>query len=227
MPCFDPLPGWSLQGVASWILTEGRLIGQPARLLEGLVQALGAAGAPVQRISIAGRHVASADRVLVVYWDIKIARVDHERRARGIVMMDAYIGSPVQPVRERGETVRRRLQDVGPDDHSTFHDLVAAGMTDYLAMPMLFSDGHYNFISFATQARGGFTDADITKLSTLPIWLGADLRADRAAQRRRHPAEHLCRQPDRPPDPARADPARRRRDHPRGDLGIPTCATSP
>jgi adenylate cyclase len=169
---FDPLPGWSLQGVAGWILTEGRLIAQPARLLEGLVQALGAAAAPVHRISIAVGTLHPQIGSWSVYWDIKIARVDHLRRARGIVMMDAYIGSPVQPVRERGETVRRRLHDVGPDDHGTYHDLVADGMTDYLAMPMLFSDGHRNFISFATQQPGGFTDADITKLLTLPIWLG-------------------------------------------------------
>jgi adenylate cyclase len=39
-------------------------------------------------------------------------------------------------------------------------------------MPMAFSDGHRNFASFATRTPGGFSDDDIAKLSTLPIWLG-------------------------------------------------------
>jgi adenylate cyclase len=169
---FDPLPGWPLQEVAGWILTEGRLIAQPARLLEGLVQALGSAAAPVQRISIAVGTLHPQIASWSVGWNIKTGRVAHHRRERSIIMMDSYIGSPVQPVRERGETVRRRLHDVGPEDHAFYHDAVADGMTDYLAMPLLFSDGHYNFISFSTSAPGGFTDADIIKLSTLPMWLG-------------------------------------------------------
>jgi adenylate cyclase len=169
---FDPLPGWSLQEVAGWILTEGRLIAQPARLLEGLVQALGAAAAPVQRISIAIGTLHPQIGSWSVYWHSKTGRVELARRERSILMMDSYIGSPVQPVRERGETIRRRLHDVDGDDHSTFHDLAADGMTDYLAMPLLFSDGHHNFISFATTVPGGFTDADIVKLTSLPMWLG-------------------------------------------------------
>jgi adenylate cyclase len=169
---FDPLPGWSLQEVAGWILTEGRLIAQPARLLEGLVQALGNAAAPVQRISIAVGTLHPQIASWSVGWSVKSGRVAHQRRQHSILMMDSYLGSPVQAVRERGEIVQRRLHDVGPDDHATFHDLVAAGMTGYLAMPLLFSDGHNNFISFATSAPGGFTDADIVKLSMLPMWLG-------------------------------------------------------
>lgn len=169
---FDPLPGWSLQEVAAWILTEGRLIAQPARLLEGLTQALGVASAPVQRISVAVGTLHPQIGSWSVYWDVKSGQVEHRLRERSILMMDSYIGSPVQPVRERGETVRRRTHDVGPDDHGLYKDLVADGMTDYLAMPLLFSDGHYNFISFATTAPGGFTDADIVKLTTLPMWLG-------------------------------------------------------
>ena len=169
---FGPLPGWSLQALVTWILAEGRLIAQPTRLVEGLVQASRAAGAPIDRILIAIGTLHPQIAAWSLYWDAKTNRVELERRERSIVKSDSYLGSPVQAVRERGDVVRRRLVDVGAGDHSTFHDLAAAGMTDYLALPLVFSDEHRNFVSFATAKPGGFAGEDIVKLSTLPIWLG-------------------------------------------------------
>jgi adenylate cyclase len=169
---FGPLPGWSLQSVVSWVLAEGRLISHPSRLLEGLMQALTAAGAPLDRVSIGVGTLHPQIVSWSVRWHVKTGRVEQWLGERGVFSTDSYIGSPAQAVRERGETVRRRLHDVGPADHALFHDLVADGLTDYLAMPLPFSDGHHNFVSFATSAPGGFTDDDVLKLSTLPLWIG-------------------------------------------------------
>jgi adenylate cyclase len=169
---FGQRPGWPLQPVVNWILAEGRLIASPAKLYEGLINALRAAGAPVDRGTVGVATLHPQIGSWWVYWDSRQKRVDHGRRERGVTMTDQYIGSPVQAVREHGATVRRRLHDVGPNDHGTFHDLVAVGLTDYLGLPMMFSDGNCNFLSFATHQDGGFTDDDIIKLSTLPIWLG-------------------------------------------------------
>ncbi|MBV8165334.1 MAG: adenylate/guanylate cyclase domain-containing protein [Alphaproteobacteria bacterium] len=169
---FGQLPGWPLQPVVNWILAEGRLITNPARLLEGVIQALRAAGSPVDRVTIAVGTLHPQIGAWGLYWDDTMSGVTLTRRERGITLTDQYIGSPVQAVREQGVMVRRRMVDVVPEDHGTFHDLVAAGRTDYLALPMVFADGHRNFCSFATRAPGGFTDDDLVKLSTLPIWLG-------------------------------------------------------
>ena len=169
---FGERPGWPLQPVVNWILAEGRLIAQPARLLEGLIPALRTAGAPVDRMTVGVATLHPQIGSWWVDWDILKNRVDHGRRERGVTMTDQYIGSPVQAVREQGVVVRRRLHDLGPDDHATYHDRVNEGMTDYLGLPMMFSDNNRNYISLATRAPGGFTDDDIIKLSTLPIWLG-------------------------------------------------------
>jgi len=174
---FGGLPGWSLQPVVGWLLAEGRLITHPARLLEGVIEALRAAGAPLDRITIAIGTLHPQIGAWGLYWDRTMDHVSLTRRERGIVMSDAYVGGPVQAVRERGETIRRHMRDVVPEDHSLYHDLVAAGMTDYLALPMWFSDGHRNFVSFATVSPDGFTDDDLAKLATLPVWLGPLLEA--------------------------------------------------
>ncbi|MBI3517032.1 MAG: adenylate/guanylate cyclase domain-containing protein [Proteobacteria bacterium] len=169
---FGPLPGWSLQSVVAWILNEGRLIAQPTRLLEGLVNELRSAGAPVDRMIIGVGTLHPQIETWSVIWSAKLDRVEYWTGERGIFDSDSYIGSPVQAVRERGEIVRRRLDDIGADDASIYRDLVADGMTDYIAMPLPFSDGHRNFASIATRAPGGFTDEDILKLTTFPLWLG-------------------------------------------------------
>jgi adenylate cyclase len=169
---FGPLPGWSLRAVVTWILSEGRLIAQPTRLVEGLIQALHAAGAPIDRYTLGVGTLHPHIAAWSVTWHAKTGRVDYALRDRGVFMSDSYLGGPVQIVRERGEIVRRRLDDIGPEDHALYHDLVGEGMTDYLGLPMVFSDGHRNFTSFATAREGGFTSEDIVKLTTLPIWLG-------------------------------------------------------
>ena len=169
---FGQLDGWPLQPVVRWALVEGRLIAQPTRLLEGLVHELRDAGAPIDRMIVGVGTLHPQIATWSVIWSVKTGQVEYWTGERGIFESDSYIGSPVQTVRERGETVRRRLNDVGPDDHSLYHDLVAAGMTDYVAMPLPFSDGHRNFFSIATRSPDGFTDEDVLKFATVPLWVG-------------------------------------------------------
>jgi adenylate cyclase len=46
-------------------------------------------------------------------------------------------------------------------------DLRAAGITDYICMPIFFSGGDENGISFATTAPGGFSEASIAALESI------------------------------------------------------------
>ena len=53
--------------------------------------------------------------------------------------------------------VRRRLDIPNPQlDYPIVRDLYAEGGTDYIAMPMIFSDGQINTISLASNQPGGF-----------------------------------------------------------------------
>jgi adenylate cyclase len=173
----DSLPGWKLQPVVIWIIAEGRLISDPVRLIEGFVQVLRTAGAPVDRLMVGISTLHPQLVAWSVYWDVKEDRVKYIRRERGVMISGSYDGSPLQTVREHGTILRRRLQDIGSNDHATYHELVADRMTDYLAVPLIFSDGRRNFVSFATSSPIGFTDDDLAKLATLPLFFGPIVEA--------------------------------------------------
>lgn len=79
----------------------------------------------------------------------------------------SFSNSPM-PAVYRGERVRRRLE--GPPEAGEFPiltELRAAGMTDYLALPLPFSDGSWKGVTYAADRRGGFTDRQVARLASL------------------------------------------------------------
>ena len=57
--------------------------------------------------------------------------------------------------------VRRWIGAERYDDFPVLADLWAEGMTDYVAMPMIFSDGQINALNMATDHPSGFTTANL------------------------------------------------------------------
>jgi adenylate cyclase len=162
-----PDEGWSLAPVAAWLAIEGRRIDDPVELVNRLMERLDAAGARIDRL----RFVSGTLHPQVLAWGVvwsreagaRIVKADH-----GIQLSEAYAGSPVQAVRERQETYRRRLErEPGEGENVVLHELRAAGMTDYYAVPMVFGTGGVNFLSLATGRPGGFDDAELERLEAL------------------------------------------------------------
>jgi adenylate cyclase len=92
--------------------------------------------------------------------------------------------SPFFRLEETGETVlRRRLTPQSQGEFSIFPELLAAGMTDYIAIVNRFAteaiigdmDGVYS--SWATDAPAGFGDADVTDLCRLMPLLALTVKA--------------------------------------------------
>ena len=161
-----PEEGWSLAPVAAWLAIEGRRIADPEVLVTGLMQRLDAAGARIDRLSIS---VSTLHPQLLAWGSIwrrgqgaEVFRGNH-----GAQNSDAYIGSPLQYVREQQRAFRRRLESLGEADHSFLHDMHAARMTDYAALPMVFGSGAVNVLTVATAAPRGFDDGDLDRLGAL------------------------------------------------------------
>ncbi|MBV8451338.1 MAG: adenylate/guanylate cyclase domain-containing protein [Deltaproteobacteria bacterium] len=84
-----------------------------------------------------------------------------------------FIESPIAEVRRTQETLRRRLCDSDcPLDFSLLQQLKAEGGTDYVAIPMVRSDGETNAITFATDYKCGFTESEIAGLEYVAQALG-------------------------------------------------------
>jgi adenylate cyclase len=74
----------------------------------------------------------------------------------------------VEYVREHQQPFRRRLAGLDDArDHAVLHELKAEGLTDYVALPLVFGSGTVNFMTVATAAPDGFTDDDVDRLTAL------------------------------------------------------------
>jgi adenylate cyclase len=159
--------GWSLAPVAAWLAIEGRLIADPAALLGALAARLDAAGARLDRIGFTIGTTHPQILAWGCFWTRKNGAAEFSRW-HGIEHSEAYIGSPVQFVREHNRPFRRRLDALDEArDHAVLHEVRANGMTDYTALPLVFGSGTVNFLTVATAAPGGFSDDDLDRLAAL------------------------------------------------------------
>ena len=159
-PLFGPTEGWSLEPIGIWLLNEGRKIKDPSVLLTQLVAKLDDVGAHIDRIRISSRTLHPQLVALGVIWN-RVNGVETWNGPHGVQQSDAYLGSPLQFVNQQIQVFRRRLDgDASKDDHSVLHDMRAEGMTDYMAVPMIFSSGTSNAMTIATTARQGFSEPE-------------------------------------------------------------------
>ena len=107
-----------------------------------------------------------------------------------------------------------------PDDFPVVDELRAEGATDYVALPLVFTDGTIHVATWSTRQPGGFTSQQLADLDSDHRAADAGRRNPRAAADRDESAQHLCRPPGRRTHPHGRDPARPRRGDPRRDLAL-------
>lgn len=159
--------------VEKWLLREGRLVRRPDAFLEQLMNRVLEAGIPVWRTYIGLQLVHPQLQAMGFLWRRGQA-VETVARAYGVQFTPAYIGSPLQEVREGGTAVRYRLDGLTDRHHEVLHEVRSGGGTDYFSLPMrVRRDGPLPVVAFATDRKGGFSDADIDDLTRLVDMMGA------------------------------------------------------
>lgn len=87
-----------------------------------------------------------------------------------------YLNSPYALIIAGQGGVRRRLEGPNPKlDFPILEDLLKEGATDYVAMPLPFSDGLTNIITLVSSTRGGFSTDDLGRLYEVLPSLGRQL----------------------------------------------------
>ncbi len=100
-------------------------------------------------------------------------QISHEEQ-----LTPQYLDSPFALIIDGQGGIRRRLD--GPDprlDFPVLRDLVQEGATDYVAMPLRFSDGLINIITLVSDAPGGFPTDDLGQLYEVLPNLGRQLES--------------------------------------------------
>ncbi len=165
--------GDRLRPLAVWLAREGRLIGTLGAFLDAFLGRANQAGLPIWRFSLGLQLMHPQLQAMGVLWR-RGEPVQDVARRHGIQFTSAYIGSPVQAVREFGRSLRRRLDDLTGDDHVVLHEVRAGGGTDYLAIGLpIGGGGHIPVVTIATDRPDGFSGHDLDDLRRLPDLIGA------------------------------------------------------
>jgi len=171
-----PVPAGNarLQPVLDWILSEGRLESNLGRFIDQLLTRAVAAGLPIWRFYIGLQLVHPQMVATGVLWRHGEG-YEQVPRLHGVLNSPAYLGSPMQEVRNTGGTVRYCLNDLPESAHTVLHELQAGGGVDYVAFPMRLSrPGSAPVASFATDRKGGFSEEDIADLKRLVDMMAAE-----------------------------------------------------
>lgn len=153
-----------------WLMHE--TAGQPYldNLLAEFCTRLAADGLPLARVSMHLRTLHPQFTGARLLWRPGMTEAELTLVGRDIQAEPRFLNSPVRELYEGAEAIRQRL-DIPPpsggDLYGILTDLRAEGITDYVALPMQFTDGKRHAVSWATARPGGFTTNDLVAINDL------------------------------------------------------------
>lgn len=149
----------------TWLLTDASRHTGTRTLIRDLAALLSDRGFPLLRVTcfIRTLHPQASGSSIVWMRDRPDPRA--VRVLRGMEETPAFQSSPLPLIFQGAAAIRRRL-DVPEQvlDFPVLADLRDLGATDYVAMPLAFSDGMINFITWASDRPGGFSTEELTVL---------------------------------------------------------------
>ena len=155
----------AFSGIADWLRDEARRIVGMGALIDAFAECLRRDGIPLVRMTLSVQTLHPQMLVAARQWTLEDGGRDIAV-PYGIDVTAQYLDSPIRTIFEGGAMVRRRLRD--PDvalDYSILPELKDQGVTDYLVLPVTFSDGRPNAMTFATRAPDGFGEDQVAAMS--------------------------------------------------------------
>ena len=146
------------KSIVDWLTDGARSAPRPEMVLADLCDQLVQVGIPLWRVAVFVRTLHPEIMGRRFIWqpggDVTITEGLFD-----LLETDQFRNSPFVAVIKSGRTIRRQLQDQGnPEEFSIFRDLRAEGATDYLATPLIFTDGSVHVATWSTQQVGGSPD---------------------------------------------------------------------
>ncbi len=148
--------------IVDWLLREAWYIDDSAALTEEIARRFSREGIAVWRLNVAmwSLHPQIAGASYVWHRETDTVTVDTARHEN--LSSDAFVNSPIRYVSEGMGGVRQPLtMEELEFKFPIMEDLKQQGATDYVAMPLPFSDGRINVMTMATDHPDGFTTANL------------------------------------------------------------------
>jgi adenylate cyclase len=173
------MPNDEIRAVAEWLIDGARSAPQPQQVLTQLCERLVACGIPLWRVAVFIRtlHPNVMGRRFV--WRPG-AEVEAREAPFELLETSDFLDSTIARVYLTADPIRRRLAVPDPVlDFPILSELRAEGVTDYLATPLVFTDGIIHVATWTTREPDGFTDAQVAGIEAIvtPLARVAEVRA--------------------------------------------------
>ena len=159
----------SFQSVIDWLVAGARSAARVDQFVSQTCEQMIACDLPLWRVGVFVRtlHPNMLGRNFIWRRDDGVAM---GAMPHGDQMEDYFLASPLAIVFEQGQEVRRKL-DAGASNVPFFAEIREEGATDYIALPLLMSDGTIHAVSWITQHPDGFTEQQLADLRLLMPYL--------------------------------------------------------
>jgi adenylate cyclase len=148
-----------------WLVNEAWKSKSSPDLVKRFAEGLVAAGFPLWRLRVVIRTLNPQLFAVIHTWQKDVDEIGEFQATHEELERQRFVSSPFAAIIRGEGGVRRRLE--GPNvrlDFPILEDLVAEGATDYVAMPMRFSDGQINIVTLVSDRSGGFSTDDLGQL---------------------------------------------------------------
>jgi adenylate cyclase len=155
-----------LQDVTDWLVDGARSATSPPQMMAETCRRLVEAGLPLWRVGVFVRTLHPDVFGVGFYWrpgaEVIVNPADFD-----VQDSREFKSSPLAILYESGHEVRFRLDDPRSNRFPFFDDMRAEGVTDYIALPILFTDSSIHASSWTTKQPGGFSDEQLNDLRAL------------------------------------------------------------
>ncbi len=172
-------PKPDVAATAAWLVDGARSANRSQDVLSELCARLIADGLPLWRVAVFVQTLHPLVMARRFVWrpgaEVEVFEASFEVAGEA-----GFLTSPVLFARKTGEPIRRRLADPGcPMDFPILSEFRVEGVTDYLVLPLHFTNGEIHVATFTTRQAGGFADAETAALDAIlaPLTRVAEVRA--------------------------------------------------
>jgi len=152
-----------LQKIVDWLIDGARSTSSPTQMMAEICERLVEAGLPLWRVGVFVRtlHPDVFGRNFI--WRPG-AEVTTATAGFDVIDSPEYINNPLAIVFGERREVRCRLDDPESKRFPFLDEMREEGVTDYIALPLLFIDGSTHASSWTTKRPGGFSDGELATL---------------------------------------------------------------
>ncbi len=155
----------AVTGITDWLRGDARRIVGMGDLIDAFAACLRRHGVPLVRMTLSVQTLHPQMLVAARQWTLEDGGRD-VAVPFGTDVTAQYLDSPIRTIFEGGAMLRRRLGDADAVlDYSILPELKDQGISDYVVLPVAFSDGRPNAMTFATRAPNGFSDDQVAAMS--------------------------------------------------------------